>query len=68
MRIIYGIFQTNNKLFVTINPINACKLELAGNLWIPFLDQPQLDVVVFSIITFQIYKILVPKWKHGIGL
>ena len=27
MRITDGKFQTNNKLFVTVNPKNACKLE-----------------------------------------
>ena len=52
------IFQHNNKLFVTLNPINACKLELYGNLWLPFIDKTQSDIVVFSITSFQMYKIL----------
>ena len=30
-------------------------------------DQPQLYVVVFEIIYFQIYKNIVTKWKFGIG-
>ena len=30
--------------------------------------QPQSDIIVFAIITFQIYYILVKKWKHGIGI
>ena len=34
---------------------------------IPFLDQPQSDIVVFSIINFQIYYIILSEWKHGIG-
>ena len=44
-----------------------CKLEFADNLWLPFLDRPQSDIVVFAIITFQIYKILLTKWNHVIG-
>ena len=67
MRIPDVIFQTNDKLFVTINPKNACKLEFAVNLQLLFIDQPQPDVVVFEIINFQIHKILVTYWKHGIG-
>ena len=67
VRIADGIFQTSNKLFVTFHPKNVCKLEFSDNLWLPFLDQPQSDVMVFSIITFQMYKILVIKWNHVIG-
>ena len=47
-----GIFKTNNKLFVTINPKNAFILELSDHLWLPSLDQYQSDVVVFEIISF----------------
>ena len=36
-----GIFQTNNKLFVMVNTKNACKLKVAGHLWLQFIDQPQ---------------------------
>ena len=53
---------------MTINPQNACKLEFDGHLWLPFLDQPQSEVVVFIIITFQIYKIIVTKYKNEIFL
>ena len=53
MRITDGIFQTNKKLFVTVHPKNARKLEFADNLWLPFVDQLQSDVVVFETITFQ---------------
>ena len=42
-------------------------MEFSGHLWLPFLDQPQSDIVFFAIIYFQIYHILVSKWKHGIG-
>ena len=42
-------------------------MEFVDHLWLPFLDQPQSDIVVFIIITFQIYNILVQSWKHGIG-
>ena len=41
--------------------------ELADQLWLPFLDQPHSDIVVSVIINFQMYKIVVTKWKHGIG-
>ena len=58
MRITDGIFQTNKKLFVTVNPKNVCNLEFSNNLWLPFIDQLHLDVVVFTMITFQIYNIL----------
>ena len=58
-----GIYQTNNKLFVTVNPKNTCKLEFSNHLWLIFIDQPQSDVVVISVITFQIYKMLVTKLK-----
>ena len=44
-----------------------CKLGFVDHLWLPFLDQPQSNIVVFSKINFQIYKIIVTKWKHGIG-
>ena len=37
------------------------------HLWLPFLDQPQSDIVVFAIRTFHIYNILVKKCKHVIG-
>ena len=52
---------------MTAQPRNACKLEFADHLWLPFLDQPQSDIVFFAIINLQIYHILVSKWKHGIG-
>ena len=54
-------FQTNKKLFVTVHPKITCKLELADHLWLPFIDQPWLDVVVFAINNFQIYNILGTK-------
>ena len=57
----------NKKCTVTIQPKNACKLEFLDHLWLPFLDHPHSDIVVFAVITFQIYKIIVSKWKHGIG-
>ena len=49
------------------NPKDACKLKFADNLWLPFLDQPHSDAIVFEIIIFQIIKNLVTKQKHGIG-
>ena len=43
-------------------------MELSDHLWLPFLDEPQSNIVVFGIINFQIYHILISKLKHGIGL
>ena len=42
-------------------------MEFADHLWLPFVDQPQSDIVIFSIITFHTYNILVTKCRHGIG-
>ena len=33
------ICQNNKMLFVTVNSINACKLEFIDHLWLPFLDR-----------------------------
>ena len=52
------ICQNNNIKIITVNPKNVCKMEFADNLWLPFLDQPRSDVVVFEIISFGIYIIL----------
>ena len=67
MQITVGFYQRNKKLFVTIQPTSAYKLEFIDHLWLPFLDQPQYDIVVFSIINCHIYNIIVAKCKHGIG-
>ena len=67
MRIPVEIHQTNKKFCVTVQPKHSCKLEFVDHLWLPFLHQPQSDIIVFAIINFQIYKILVKKSKHGIG-
>ena len=55
------------KVFVTVQQKNAYKLEFADNLWLLFLDQLLSDIVVFEINNFQIYSILVTKWKHVTG-
>ena len=62
-----GIYRMNKTFFVTVQPKNARKLEFSDHLWIPFLDQPQSDIVFFVIITFQSYNILVHKQKHRLG-
>ena len=54
-------FQNNKKLFVTVHPNNACKLEFADRLWLPFLDQSQSDIIDFTKVTFHVYNILVKK-------
>ena len=61
------IHQTNKKFYFTVQPKNACQLKFEDHLWLPFLDQPQSDIVFFAMITFHIYNILVTKWKHVIG-
>ena len=66
IRILVDIHETNKKFSVTVQPKNACKLEFVDHLWLPFIYQPQSDIIVFAIINFQIYNILVTKWKHGI--
>ena len=66
MRITVDIHERNKNFTATVQPKNACILEVEDHLWLPFLDQLQSDIVVFSIITFQLYNILVSKWKHGI--
>ena len=67
MRIPVEIHERNKKLTVIVQPKNACKLEFLYHFWLPFLDQPQYDIVVCAITIFQIYNILVSKWKHGVG-
>ena len=62
MIFLVGIYQINKDFSATVQPKNECKSGFADHLWLPFLDQPQSDIVVFSIINFQIYKILV---KNG---
>ena len=67
MRIPVDIHERNKKFTVAVQPKNACKLEFLDHFWLPFIDQPQYDILVFAITTFQIYNILVSKCKHGVG-
>ena len=57
------IHEINQKFAVTVQPKNKCKLESVYHLWLPFIDQPQSDIVFFAIINFRIYIILVSKQK-----
>ena len=59
MRIPDDIHKRNKNLAVTVQPKNACRLEFVDHLWLTSLDQTQYYIVVFAIITFQIYNILV---------
>ena len=43
-----NIYQTNKIFFATVQPKKPFKLEYAGHLWLPFLDNPQSDIVVFA--------------------
>ena len=65
--ILVYIRQTNNKFSVLVQPKNACKLEFSYYVWLPFLYQPQSDIVLFAMINFHIYNIIVTKCKHVIG-
>ena len=47
------------KFTVTVEPKNARKLGFVDHLWLPFIDQPEPNIVVFPVIDFCIYKILV---------
>ena len=47
MQIPVNIYQRNKTFFATVQPKNACKLEITYHLWLPFLDQPWCDIVVF---------------------
>ena len=67
VRIPVDVYQVNKKLCVIVKPKHACKLEFEDHFWLPFIDQPQPDIIVFAIINLRIYNILVHKWKHGIG-
>ena len=40
MQIPVGIYQENKKFFVGVQLKDTCKLELADNLWLPFIDKP----------------------------
>ena len=52
-----SVYQLNKKLYVIVQHKKECKLEFVDHLWLPFLDQPHLDIVVFEIIDLQIYDI-----------
>ena len=67
MRIPVDIHQKKEKFSITVQPKSARKLEFPDHSWLPFLDQPRSNIVVFARISFQIYNILVTKYKHRIG-
>ena len=67
MRIPDHICKNNKHLFVTVNTRSACKLEFSDHLQLPFIDQSQLDAVIFAMVSSQLYKLLVTEWKHVIG-
>ena len=56
-------FQTNKKLFVTVHPKNACKLEFYNHLWPTISRSHTVRCCILSMI-FQLYKKLVTQWKH----
>ena len=52
MRIPFDTHETNETFTVIVQPKNACKLELADHLLLPFIVQLQSDIAVLEIITF----------------
>ena len=42
-------------------------MEFAYHAWLPFIDQPQSDVVVFATIYFDIYINIATEQKHGMS-
>ena len=67
MRISIYIHKKNKNYSVTVQQKKHVNCHFADYLWIPLIDQPQSDIVVFKIITFHIYNIIVTKPKHRIG-
>ena len=45
MQITFNIYQKNKKVICYSSTKNACVLEFAYHLWLPFLDQRQSDTV-----------------------
>ena len=58
MQITVGFYQRNKKLFVTIQPECMATIYLSNSV----------RHCSFAIINFQIYKIIVTKWKHVTSL
>ena len=48
MRIPVDIHKTNQKFSVIVQIKNAYKLEFVDHLWLPFIDEPHSDIVVFN--------------------
>ena len=63
----HSIFQNNKRLFIAVNPINACNLGFSDHLYLPFIDPTQSDVVFFAIIYICTYINHFTTWKHGIS-
>ena len=40
-------------------------MKFSDHLWLPFVDQPQSDVLAFAIFYLYIFIIIVTYWKHG---
>ena len=48
MRTPVKIYERNKNFTATVQPKNACKLEVLYHLWLPFPEQPQSENVVFQ--------------------
>ena len=49
-------WKIEKKAFLTVCPNNTFKVSFLGHFLSTYIDQPQLDEVVFSIIYFDLYK------------
>ena len=56
------------KKHVTVHPINTWKMAFTDPLWLLFIDQPQSDVILFTIIYSEIYIISSNIMKSWISL
>ena len=50
-----------------VNTRNACKMKFTDHLWLPFLDKPQSDDILFAMIYLSANKNIVTERKHVIS-
>ena len=52
---------------MTVHPKISYKVEFYDHLWLPFINQPQTEKVIITLISFDIYTFMVIKWNNGIS-
>ena len=50
--------QTCKKKFITLNSKNECKIKFTNNVQVPYLDQPQPDILYLQLFTLTYTNIL----------